>query len=234
MEPMLGRDWWKARLRTIQNRRELVKFALSTNLSGTINMIIRDSEILWVGLFTSTVQAGYYKFALAIMNVAYLPVTSLVTTTFPQISASVARHEWPSLSRLLRRTSLLVSGWTAATFLGLALLGPWLLAWMKDGAYLPSLPGMLILSLGMGIPNIFFWNRPLLLSFGKPNYPLAVNGIAGVVKTALMFVLVRPFGYLMQVGLLSGYFLISVGLNARKGLLELRQAVKEDILKGEQ
>jgi hypothetical protein len=38
-------------------------------------MVIRDSEVLWVGYFLSAAQAGYYKFALAIMNMVVLPVS---------------------------------------------------------------------------------------------------------------------------------------------------------------
>lgn len=227
MPSVLGRNWWKARLNLITNRREVAHFALTTNVSSTINMVIRDSEVLWVGYFLSTVEAGYYKFALGIMNILVMPVTPLINTTFPEISRTVARREWKSLRSILQKTALISLVWTGGCVVGLLLFGRWLLGLLKDGLYLPSFPVILILVLGYGFANVFFWNRPLLLALGQPNYPMAITGLVGMLKTALMFVLVRPFGYLAQAGLLSGYFLFSVALIVRRGLNELRKCEKE-------
>jgi len=221
---MLGEDWWKASLDLIPNRGEMVRFAISTNLGGTVNLLIRDSEVLWVGLFFSPLEAGYYKFALAVQNLLVTPVNPLITTTFPEISRFVAQRDWAQLRGLLRRTSFLAGLWTVSSAIGLIVLGPWGLRWFKGGAYLPSFPAILILFLGYGLANIFFWNRPLLLAFGQPNYPLLVNTLVGLAKTALMFVLVKPLGFLAQATLLSGYFLLSVWLITRRGLQELKGA----------
>jgi O-antigen/teichoic acid export membrane protein len=54
MDRMFGHTWWRAPLSLLPPRRELVGFALSTNFSATINMIVRDSEVLWVGYFFTT------------------------------------------------------------------------------------------------------------------------------------------------------------------------------------
>ena len=222
--PMLGKGWWKMPFSLIEHMGEVIKYALSTNLSSTINTIIRDSEPMWVGLLTTTRQAGYYSFALSIMNAAYLPVNSFVTTTFPQIASSVARREWDQLKRLLTRTSAISAAWNLACGLGLLLVGPLVFGWYKGGAYLPALSAMLLFVIGMGVPNIFFWNRPLLLAFGKPNYPLVVSAVVGAAKTALMFVLVPMYGFMAETSLLSGYFLLSIGMLTWRGLQELRQA----------
>jgi len=37
---------------------------------------------------------------------------------------------------------------------------------------------------GYGVANVAFWNRPLLLAFGLPLYPMNVTAVVGVVKTA--------------------------------------------------
>ncbi|MCC6146738.1 MAG: oligosaccharide flippase family protein [Anaerolineaceae bacterium] len=221
---LLGPRWWRESLGQITNWRGILGFSLSTNISSTINMVIRDSEVLWVGFFLSTVEAGYYKFALGIMNILVMPVMPLINTTFPEISRTVARHDWKSLSSILRKTSTLALIWTAGSIAGVLLAGRWLLGLLKGGLYLPAYPAILILLAGYGFANIFFWNRPLLLSLGLPNYPVKVNGLVGAVKTALMFVFVRPFGYLAQATLLSGYFLLSIGLIARRGVNEIKKA----------
>jgi O-antigen/teichoic acid export membrane protein len=222
--PLLGKGWWKMPFSLIDNKGQVAKYAVSTNLSSTINTIIRDSEVMWVGFLTTPLQAGYYKFALAVINDAYLPINSFVSTTFPQIAQSVVRHEWKSLKRLLTRTSAISAVWNLACGVGLVVVGSWALGWYKGGAYLPALPAMLVLVVGMGIPNIFFWNRPLLLAFGKANYPLVVNTVVGAAKTVLMFALVPMYGFMTQTLLLSGYFLISVGMLTWRGLQEMRHA----------
>ncbi len=217
----LGKGWWRASLKNLSDWHSLVKFAFTTNLSGTINMVIRDSEVLWVGFFLTKADAGYYKFALAIMNIILMPISPFINTTFPQISSSVAKYEWRRLKTLLQRTTLISAAWTAACVVGLLLVGKPVLGWLKEGAYLPSYPAILVLLIGFGVANIFFWNRPLLLSLGKPGFPLTITAITGAIKTGFMFILVRPFGILAQAGLLSFYFVASVGLIVWKGMREI-------------
>lgn len=220
---LLAPGWWKAPFRTVSNWGEILRFSVTTNVSGTINMVIRDSEVLWVGFFLSTVEAGYYKFALGIMNILAMPVAPLINTTFPEISKAIARKEWQPLKALLRKTALLSSVWTLGCLAGVLLFGRWLLGLLKDGLYLPAYPAILILFVGYGMANILFWNRPLLLSFGLPQYPMKVTGFVGAIKTALMFVLVRPLGYLAQAALLSAYFFFTVGWIVWRGLTEIRR-----------
>jgi hypothetical protein len=46
-------------------------------------------------------------------------------------------------------------------------------------------------------------------------------------------VLVRPFGFLVEAGLLSSYFLFSVGLIVRRGLAEIQRSEVLQRLGGE-
>jgi O-antigen/teichoic acid export membrane protein len=224
MNPLLGKGWWRTPLGLLTKRREMLKFALSTNFSGTINMIIRDSEILWVGFFTTKLQAGYYKFALAVMNVVLMPVTAMLSSSAPEVNRLVATRAWGPLRSLLRRTSIMALAWTGVCTLGISTLGYFLLAHLKQGVYLPAFPAILILLAGYGVANVAFWNRPLLLAFGMPIYPMNVNAAVGAVKTALMFILVGPLGFLAEAALLSGYLAVSVGMIVWRGLKELRHS----------
>ncbi len=224
---LTGTSWRKTPLHLPENWKEMLRFGISTNLSSTINLLIRDSEVLWVGLFLSKVEAGYYKFALAVMNIILMPVAPLIQTTFPEITRSASQRNWKPLKSMLGRTTLIAALWTGACAIGLLIGGKWLLSLISSGAYLPSLPAIAILLVGYGLANILFWNRPLLLAFGLPGFPLKVSAAVGAVKTALMFVLVRPFGYLAQAGLMSAYLAVTVLINLLKGLSLLRHAVHQ-------
>lgn len=229
---LLGENWWTARARGVVEWRKLISFAVSTNLSQTVTMVMRDSEVLWVGFFLNSTAAGYYKFALAIMNVILMPITPFIQTTFPEMTKAVTRKAWGQIRSLLRRTSLIAVAWTGVVTVGLLVAGNWLLGLFKGGEYLPAMPLIWVLLIGFSFANIFYWNRSLLLAFSRPNFPLAAATVAGMIKIALMFLLVPKFGAVMQAALLSLFFILSIGAMAVEGLrglkrAELQQAVLE-------
>lgn len=227
---LLGKDWWKARARGAVEWRSMISFAVSTNLSQTVNMIMRDSEVLWVGYFLNSTAAGYYKFALAIMNVILMPITPFIQTTFPEMTKAVARKAWGQIRDLLRRTSLIAVAWTGVVVVGLLTAGNWLLGLFKNGEYLPSMPIIWVLLIGFSFANILYWNRSLLLAFGRPHYPLIASTAAGAIKIVLMFLLVPKFGAVMQAALLSLFFVLSIGAITLEGLSGLRKAERQAIL----
>lgn len=223
---LLDRGWWKQSLRGLEDWKGMAKFAFSTNLSQTVNMLIRDSEVLWVGYFLGSTEAGYYKFALAIMNVILMPISPFIQTTFPEITRSVAKKVWRQVRNLLKRTSMIALVWTGAVAVGLLLFGKWGLSIYKGGEFLPSLSIIWILLAGYGFASVFYWNRLVILAFGRPNFPLAVTAIAGLIKIGLMFLLVPIYGVNMQAVLLSAYFVASIGIITLEGLKCLRRGEK--------
>jgi O-antigen/teichoic acid export membrane protein len=120
---MLGADWWRAPMNLLPPKSEFIKFSLSTNFSTTINMVARDSEVLWVGYFFSPLEAGYFKTALAIINLAVMPITPFISTTYPEITRCVAKFRWDRLKKLLLRVTVIAGAWTGAVALGLILFG---------------------------------------------------------------------------------------------------------------
>lgn len=233
---MLGRGWWKASLRLLPERRSLGIFAINTNLSGTINVLARDSEGLWISYFFSTVEVGYFKVAMALINLIVMPITPFISTTFPEMTRTIALKQWRKLRNLLRRVTLIAAGWTGMVAAGLLVLGkPVLFSnWVLFGrtfhiyspAYAPAYPALLILLVGYSIASIFFWNRTLLLGFGNAAYPLKAGLVTAVVKTALTIWLVPLYGYLMEALLLTLYFTAWVGFTVRRGLAELSREEK--------
>lgn len=225
----LGAGWWRTRATLPDGWRPLARFAVSTNLSATVNLLVRDSELLWVSFFLSPTEAGFYKVALAIINLVLMPITPFISTTFPEISRSVATKAWAQLRTLLRRVTILAGGWTLAVGLGLVLLGRWLIL-LYGAEYQPAYPAMLVLLLGFGAANTFFWNRPLLLALGHPVYPFQVVLWTGLAKLALAFLLVPRYGYVMEAALLSAYFVVSVALILARGGQLLRRAEAQPVV----
>jgi O-antigen/teichoic acid export membrane protein len=89
--------------------------------------------------------------------------------------------------------------------------------------YTAAYPALLALLVGVAFNYTLFWNRPLLLSLGLPGYPIRATLIAGLIKVALAFPIVPRWGFVAEAGLLSFYYITSVGAMAWRGLQEIRK-----------
>jgi O-antigen/teichoic acid export membrane protein len=229
----LGSNWWRAPFSLLPPLRQLAGFAISTNLSGTINVVARDSEVLWVGFFFSPLEAGYFKTALAVVNLAIMPINPFIGATYPEITRCVAERQFARLRRLLRRVSLIAGTWTASVMIGLALFGravlfePWIFAGrtfqVYETAFSPALELTLLLLIGFGTANTLFWNRPLLLAQNRAGVALRVAFYSMMGKVLLMVWLVPSWGYRMEAVLMTAYFVLSVGMMVWLGLREVRR-----------
>ena len=228
----LQRGWWKTPLSVLPPFKELAQYTLSTNLSGTVKMLASESEPLWVGFFLDQQSVGLYKLALSIVNPLMMPITPFITTTFPEMTRSIVSRLWSQLRRLLRRVTLISASWTGLVLLVMLLLGRWLIKLFYGADFVPAYPATMILLLGFGFANIFFWNRSLLLSFGKANIPLYVLFATALVKIALAFWVVPRWGIVGESILLSTYLIVSTAILVLIGLRKTRQGEKTDLARG--
>jgi len=209
MRREFGRDWWKSRLSTLPPFKEMARFAISTNFSATIKQFASESEPLWLTLFFNEGAAGLYKVALAIVNLLTIPITPFIQTAFPEITNSVVSKKWDQLRSLLRKITLLAAVWTIPAGLFMMVFGKWIIALFYKSIFLPAYPSLVVLIIGFGVSNILFWNRSLLLSFGKANVSLYVLAICGALKIGLAFVLLPQLGIEGEAALLSGFLIIT-------------------------
>jgi O-antigen/teichoic acid export membrane protein len=218
-----GADWWKTPLVTIADRRkDIVRFAISTNLSGTLNLITRDSDILWINALSSPLQGGYYKVAKAFMNILLVPVTPLISTTYREVAREVAGRRWANVRYLLRSGTLLSAIWTIPSSLGLLFFGRWLVM-LYGEEFLPAYPILLILLVGVIAANIIYWGRSVLLPLGLPDYPTKVGFVAAGVQIIGMILLVPGWGSLGMAAMMSVFFLINALTLLWKTIVEIRR-----------
>lgn len=222
----LNPNWWRASFKQVPNWREILGFAVSANLNGTVNLIARDSApliLVWLRpADVAHLEVGYFRLALSLINTAILPIEPFIWPTYAEITRSITERKWRETKILLRRVSLISAAWMAFAGGGLALIGWRLIPFLYTSEAAPAYPAVLILLIGYGFGSVFTWNRPLLLALGKPSYPLVIAAIVGVIELALAFALVPRFGYLAQAALLSSYFVVAIGLITLRGLREIR------------
>ena len=220
--------WWRVPLSLLQPQaRELTHFAISTNISASLNLVNKDSELLWVSFFRTPVETGYYRLALSLANLIQMPVSPLPQATYPELSREVARQDWPNVRFILRQGSRIAGIYTLAASLVLVLGGSLLIRYLYGPDFLPAYPALVILMIGFLAANIFYWNRIALLSLGHPDFPTRVNLVLAVVKLAGILLLVPQFGYLANAALLAGYYIFSVGFNAWKTRQILQQKAQQ-------
>jgi O-antigen/teichoic acid export membrane protein len=218
-----GPGWWGAPISLLRDhRRELVRFAVSTNISATINLVNKDGELLWVSALSSPTQAGYYKLALSLANLVQLPISPLPQATYPELSREVAGERWDNVRLVLRQGTRMAFAYTFSAGLFLLVFGRPLIRVFYTADFLPAFPALLILLAGMIFADTFYWNRIALLAMGQPDYPTKVNLVAAGLKVVGILMIVPVFGYLGSAALLSGFYFFSVTLNVRKARSILR------------
>ncbi|MCH8094766.1 MAG: oligosaccharide flippase family protein [Chloroflexi bacterium] len=222
-----GPGWWRTPLsRIADRRRSMLRFGVNTSLTGTLTLLTRDSELLWLGALASPLQAGYYKVTLAILNVLIIPVQPLISTTYREVSREIASRRWENVRYLLRSGSLIAGAYSMVTALGLVVIGRWVVSlWGTE--FLPvAQQSLMILLLGITVVNTFYWDRTVLLPLGQPEYPTKVTFVAAVLKVGAIFLLVPTFGAIGMAITLGGFFLATRSILVWKTLREIRLRAK--------
>jgi O-antigen/teichoic acid export membrane protein len=226
-----GPGWWRTSLSLLTDfRKELIRFAVSTNIAGSVKLVTRDSEMLWLGAFSTPLQVGYYKIAKAITNLLAMPITPLISTTYREVVREVSGLRWKNVRYLLRSGTLLSAAYTIPASLVLLFFGQWIVG-IYGPRFLPiSYISLLILLIGVVPVNIFFWNQIVLLPLGMPQFPTQVHFMGAIVKVAGTFLLVPVLGANGMAILLSIYFLLTTGILVIKTLREIQNAEQRPIM----
>ena len=220
---VLGPGWWKISLRKLPGKLPLMLFALNTNLNGTLNLLFRDNIPLYMASLLSITAVGYFKIAMTLTIPITLILDPFIAPTYTEISRTIARFQWGTTLRLLKRVTMITGGVVLAIWTAWALTGWWIIPTVYKPQASPVYPLLLILVAGYGFASTFQWNRPLFLSLGKAGYPVLITLLTGIVELALIFSLVPRYGYLMMAVILSGYFIVSQGFITLRGLLEIHR-----------
>lgn len=218
----LGAGWWKTPLGALPSYREASRFAVSSNISATVIKIFRESELLWVGFFLNSEAAGYYKAAFMVVTLLSVTADPLIATTYPEINRLIVQRAWPRLKDFLRKVTTLSLAYNLLQALVFIVFGQWIL-WIYGRQYVAAYPALVVLLVGVAFNYTLFWNRPLLLALGLPDFPIWVTLAVGLTKVGLAFILVPRFGYVAEAALLSFYYIASVGIMAWHGVRQVRR-----------
>jgi O-antigen/teichoic acid export membrane protein len=207
-----GAGWWRTPLSVLQkDRRSLLTFAFSTNLSATVSLVSKDSEDLWVNAFLGNVTGGFYSLARTLIGLLQIPISPLPSTTYPELSRAVAQDNWTAVRKVLGRGSVLAALYSIPVAIVLTLFGREVISLYASSEFLPAYAPLVILVLGYSFANIFYWNRAALLAFNRPVYPTLINLTGMLLKVTGIF-LFASYGAVAFAAMLSGYYVFTVSL----------------------
>ena len=225
-----GTGWWRTPLSVLQeDRRSLLTFAFSTNLSATVSLVAKDSEDLWVNALLGNLVGGYYSVARTLNGLLQIPVSPLPATTYPELSTAAAQNDWRSVDKVLKRGSLLASLYSLPVTALLILFGRQVITLYAGPEALPAYEPLVILLIGFSFVNIFYWNRAALLALNRPVFPTVVNMLGMLLKVAGIFLLAETYGVIAFAYLLVGYYIFTVGL----AVLRVRKDVRHHLAMAE-
>ena len=219
----LGSGWWRTSFTAINSWREILRFAFSSNVSATIIKIFRESELIWIGFFLDTTAVGYYRVAYTIVYFLAIPADPLIAATFPEINRLTVEKAWSKLKSFLKKITALSFAYNIVLGAGLIFLGRWVILIYSGEEFVNAYPALAALTVGLIFNYILFWNRPLLLALGLPEFPIYITLISGGIKLALSFWLVPQYGIFAAGALLSYYYITSVGIMSLRGVKQIQQ-----------
>ncbi|MBX3036618.1 MAG: oligosaccharide flippase family protein [Anaerolineales bacterium] len=219
----LGGNYFQTPISNLKNIKEIIRFAFSSNISATIIKVFRESEMIWVGLFLDTTAVGYYRVAYTITHFLAIPADPLIATTFPEINKLAVEKSWNKLKSFLRKITAFSFAYNILLGIALIVFGKFIISIYSGDEYLDAYPALIALTIGLVFNYTLFWNRPLLLALGLPQFPIYVTLIVGLIKLALSFLLVSKYGVVAAGALLSFYYIASVGIMVIRGIVEIKK-----------
>lgn len=200
----LGTGWVRAPLEHLGDLgREMARFAIMVNISQSLKSTLSDGDLLILGFLTSPAQVAYYKLARSICQIAQMPMMPMVNASYPEFGSAAARNDWGVFRRLMRRGSEASALWVVPVSVGLVALSPWAIEVLYGRSFVPAVPALALLLVGVCIDAALYWTRVALLSTGQPGYDTTVNLVGTIAKVALAFIIVPVGGYIAMAGLSS-------------------------------
>ncbi|MFC1738356.1 lipopolysaccharide biosynthesis protein [Planctomycetota bacterium] len=224
------RSWYRVNLSASKEHyREYASFLMHNNINGTLSVVTRKSDELWIGLLVNPTAAGLYKIALSLSSLILMPINQFSQSVFPEIPKLIAEKSIKLLKRNLKRVSCLATLYCVPAIMCFALFGHWLIEGLYGSEFAASINPLLWLLIGVSFASVFSWARLLLLSMGFANISMYINLAMAVLKLILMPILVSRYADVGAAIVLTTLYMFGTGWSlviSRKKLLDYTQERK--------
>lgn len=185
-------EWWNASLSSLMDEGgRIFGFLTAMKMDVLFKLLQRNADTLLIGSWLTTTEAGYFRLARSITDLIAFPISPMYTVSYPEFNRFWQQRNFMALARLVRQLTFIAAVVAVVAVSGIFLAGDSLLTLTVGNAYLPALPILQWLAVGVGIAVATTFAHPLLLAMDRPRASATANGV-GVVVQLLMLVILLP------------------------------------------
>lgn len=173
---------------------QLWRFAWTTNLTSSINLVWQQLPTLAVGGVAGAATAGGYRLAVQLTAALSKPASSLARSVYPEFAKLAVEGGAPALAPLVKRSARIAGVGGLGVVLLIAVAGPTALSLIGGRDYGFAYPFLVLLSIAAAIDLCGFGLEPALVALGRAGTILAIRIIAALIYAALLASLLAVFG----------------------------------------
>jgi PST family polysaccharide transporter len=164
-------------------------FAFGINLVGIniLNFFVTRGDNLLIGYFLGSTALGYYDLAYRLLLVVTGLFVGVISSIAMPIFSSI-QDDLPRLRKVLYEFVELTNTIAFPVFLGMSVLAPELVVVVFGEQWKASIPVMQILSLAGMLYGGFYFNAPLMMAMGKPNWKFYLDIYRTIVYVSAFFI----------------------------------------------
>lgn len=189
-------------------------FSFGANVVGMkiLSYFNRRSGEFLIGYFLGSVALGYYAIAYRILSIfVEVMIGTIQRLAFPLFSRM--QHDLDKLRQAYFEAIQLTTLVAFPVFLGLSVLTPEIIVVVFGDQWKPSIPVMQILGFFGLLSAVFYYNDPLLMALGKPQWSFRLSVLNAILNVAFVVVAVH-WGIVAVAAavVIRGYFMLPIVL----------------------
>jgi O-antigen/teichoic acid export membrane protein len=177
----------------LYRRREWIGAVAAFAALGGLQMLVHRLDVILLGWLAGTTAAGLYWIAVAISEIATLPMLALGSVTAPAIAALYARDDLAAKRATMRSATVRMVAGTCLFAAPLFVLAPWLLG-AFGARFIEATDALRILLLGQFLRALAGPVLAMLALTGNERVATAILAAAAICDAILCVVLIPRYG----------------------------------------
>ena len=201
---------WRPRFRFSRKHLDDL-FAFGINIVGIniLGFLVTRGDNLLIGYFLGATALGYYDLAYRLLLVVTSLFVGIISSTALPIFSSI-QDDLPRLRKVLYEFVELTNTVAFPVFLGMSVLAPELVMVIFGEQWKASIPVMQILNIIGILYAGFYFNAPLMMAVGKPEWKLRLDIFRTIFYVTAFFIGVRWGIIGVSISLVLTAYLIAV------------------------
>lgn len=173
---------------------DILHFAWSTSLNGTVRMVSKEVDLLLVGSILGDEASGLYKVAKQFSLVIGKLSDPLYQTVYPELVKLWAKNSYNEFAKVVLRTGALAGAGGLAVWLAFVIWGKWMIAITVGSEYSSAYSVTVWYMFAVALAALTTPLTPAILAMGRPRTSFAVLTISTAIYLTLLGFLLGQFG----------------------------------------